>query len=54
MNNVSKLNIYYGSLAGIMALLVWLLMVCQIIIIGAEIIASILEVWNKNTLKNKE
>lgn len=45
MNNISKLNLYYGSLAGIMALLVWLLMICQIIIIGAEIMASYLEIF---------
>lgn len=45
--NLSKMNLYYGSMAGILALLVWLLMICQAIIIGAELIASIMEVNKK-------
>lgn len=41
--NLSKMNVYYGSMAGILALLVWLLMVCQSIILGAEVIATIMD-----------
>ncbi|MDO5027550.1 MAG: YihY/virulence factor BrkB family protein [Tissierellia bacterium] len=41
--DLSSMNIYYGSMAGILALLVWLLMICQSIILGAEVIASIME-----------
>ena len=41
--NLSNNNLYYGSMAGILALLVWLLMICQVIVLGAEIIATYLE-----------
>lgn len=38
--NNSSMNTYYGSMAGILALLVWLLMVCQAIVIGGQVAAA--------------
>lgn len=45
MDNISRLSIHYGSLAGILALLVWLLYVCTVIVSGAEIIAAFREAF---------
>lgn len=45
VENISNLSLYYGSLAGILSLLIWLLWICQIIVIGAEIVASYCEVF---------
>lgn len=42
-NNLAKTNLYYGSLGGILATLVWLLMVCQAIVYGAQISATIMD-----------
>lgn len=52
--NLSKMNLYYGSMAGILAILVWLLMICQAIVIGAELIASIMEVNKKIELSDEK
>ncbi len=40
LNNMSNMSVIYGALAGIIALLVWLLLFSLTIILGAEIIAS--------------
>lgn len=40
MDNISSLPIYYGSLAGILGLMVWLLYISFILVGGAEVIAS--------------
>lgn len=40
-DNLSKINVYYGSLGGILALLVWILTICQVIVFGAEVSATI-------------
>lgn len=45
MDNVSKWSLYFGSLAGILSLFVWLLMVCKIIVLGAQVIAAYMEVY---------
>lgn len=51
--NLSKMNVYYGSMAGILTLLVWLLMICQSIILGAEVIATIMDLREqKNVTDN--
>lgn len=51
--NLSKMNVYYGSMAGILTLLVWLLMICQSIILGAEVIATIMDLRDqKNVTDN--
>lgn len=51
--NLSKMNVYYGSMAGILALLIWLLMICQSIILGAEVIATIMDLKEqKNVTDN--
>lgn len=40
MDNISSLPIYYGSLAGILGLMVWLLYISFILVGGADVIAS--------------
>lgn len=40
MDNISSLPIYYGSLAGILGLMVWLLYISFILVGGAEVITS--------------
>ncbi len=40
LDNLSNLSLYFGSLAGILGLLVWLQYVCTIIVAGSEIIIS--------------
>lgn len=40
MDNISSLPIYYGSLAGILGLMVWLLYISLILVGGAEVITS--------------
>lgn len=49
--NNSSMNLYYGSMAGILALLVWLLMICQAIVTGGQIAAAH---WVYKTEKGKE
>lgn len=46
--NISKMNLYYGAMAGILAILIWLLMICQAILFGAIIIASLIEMEKEN------
>lgn len=41
IQNNSSMNLYYGAMAGILALLIWLLMVCQAIVLGAEVTGAI-------------
>lgn len=48
--DLSAMNIYYGSMAGILALLIWLLMICQSIILGAEVIATIMDLKKRRCL----
>lgn len=48
---LSSMNVYYGAMAGILALLVWLLMICQAIVLGAEITATYIEMKNRNKIK---
>lgn len=43
-NNISNLSLYYGSLAAVLALLVWLQYICLILVAGAEIIAAYREI----------
>lgn len=50
MNNISSWNIYYGSFASIMAILVWFLFINYIIIIGAEVVACYIEVYKGKKL----
>lgn len=48
---LSSMNVYYGAMAGILALLVWLLMICQAIVLGAQITATYIEI--KKARKHK-
>lgn len=43
IQNGSNMNIYYGTLAGILAFLTWILLICRIILLGACISASLIE-----------
>ncbi|MDO4594970.1 MAG: YihY/virulence factor BrkB family protein [Tissierellia bacterium] len=47
VNNISNMSLVYGTLAGFMALFIWIFLVSHIIIIGAEVIASYREVFKR-------
>ena len=49
LNNLSNMSVIYGALAGIIALLVWMLLFSLTIILGAEIIAAYMK--TKNTFR---
>ncbi len=49
LNNMSNMSVIYGALAGIIALLVWMLLFSLTIILGAEIIAAYMKTKNKFT-----
>lgn len=49
LNNLSNMSVIYGALAGIIALLVWMLLFSLTIILGAEIIAAYMKTKNKFT-----
>lgn len=49
LNNLSNMSVIYGALAGIIALLVWMLLFSLTIILGAEITASYMK--TKNTFR---
>lgn len=46
LNNMSNMSVIYGALAGIIALLVWMLLFSLTIILGAEIIAAYMKTKN--------
>lgn len=46
LNNLSNMSVIYGALAGIIALLVWMLLFSLTIILGAEIIAAYMKTEN--------
>lgn len=48
MNHISRLSLYFGSLAGILGLFVWIKYTCMILLFGAQIIAA------ARTPKNKK
>lgn len=52
LNNMSNMSVIYGALAGIIALLVWMLLFSLTIILGAEIIAAYMKTKNKFTELN--
>lgn len=43
LDNVSRLSLYFGSLAGILGLFAWLKYTCLIIIFAAEVVATVRE-----------
>lgn len=47
LENMSNMSVIYGALAGIIALLVWMLLFSLTLILGAEIIASYMKVKKK-------
>lgn len=49
MDNISSLPIYYGSLAGILGLMVWLLYISFILVGGAEVITSYRKIRGRKT-----
>lgn len=49
LNNLSNMSVIYGALAGIIALLVWMLLFSLTIILGAEITAAYMK--TKNTFR---
>lgn len=49
MDNISSLPIYYGSLAGILGLMVWLLYISFILVGGAEVITSYRKILGRKT-----
>lgn len=55
MNNVSRMSLYLGSLTGILALLVWLLYVCAVLVMGAEVVAVFREIYRVHpSARNRE
>ena len=46
LNNLSNMSVIYGAVAGIIALLVWMLLFSLTIILGAEIIAAYMKTKN--------
>lgn len=53
MSNVSSWSLYYGSLAAVLALFVWLRMICQVMVAGGEIISAYRAVQGEENLSNK-
>ncbi|MDO4662062.1 MAG: YihY/virulence factor BrkB family protein [Tissierellia bacterium] len=45
INNISRMSLVYGTLAGFMAMFFWIFLVSNIIVIGALVIASYREVF---------
>lgn len=45
INNISRMNLVYGTLAGFMAMFFWIFLVSNVIVIGALVIASYREVF---------
>lgn len=54
MDNISSMPIYYGSLAGILGLMVWLLYISFVLVGGAAVITSYRKVKKKQTTQGKE
>lgn len=53
MSNISSWSLYYGSLATVLALFVWLRMICQVMVAGGEIISAYRAVQGKENMSNR-
>ncbi len=49
LDNVSRLSLYFGSLAGLLGLFVWLKYLSVVVIIGAEVLATFRELYRSHS-----